>query len=422
MKANARNGAVSLGDLILLCLVVVGLVVGVHRYNRHLREAELEEQAMRDKEQKMAEAMAASREADRLSELERQRVEAAERESRLRRERAERDAEREREREERNRRAAERQRQIDEQRKKAEEDAANRKAVADVEGAFSSAQIVFAVDFPADRSPLEKDGVFYIASSEGFYGHGLFRVRMNAGKVLEVDAVSLEGDTLNATPDEFERVVLKKRFLLRDEDGVVWVFGTGRSNWTEKVSITTEEIVPGRAELGGLWSVLSNWGNMPRQKYRLSLKPVAGGRNLSLGIIGYTDSVSMDKVREQLLANLQSKRDKSANIKPPRFKRFKPTVVFCDAGHIEKRLDGVIEVARKYNSSMDSRTWGRLHDEAERQERKQMEVQRENQRLQAEYESKVSAILNKGIKGEELEAEARKYVLLIERSRSKLAR
>ena len=166
-------------------MVVVGLVVGVHWYNRHLREAELEEQAMRDKEQKMAEAMAASREADRLSELERQRVEAAERESRLRRERAERDAEREREREERNRRAAERQRQIDEQRKKAEEDAANRKAVADVEGAFSSAQIVFAVDFPADRSPLEKDGVFYIASSEGFYGHGLFRVRMNAGKVLD---------------------------------------------------------------------------------------------------------------------------------------------------------------------------------------------------------------------------------------------
>ena len=36
-----------------------------------------------------------------------------------------------------------------------------------------------------------------------------------------------------------------------------------------------------------------------------------------------------------------------------------------------------------------------------------------------EYESKVREMLDKGISGEEIEAEARKYVLLVERCRSK---
>ena len=66
------------------------------------------------------------------------------------------------------------------------------------------------------------------------------------------------------------------------------------------------------------------------------------------------------------------------------------------------------------------RRWEKLKEEAEKQERKLQEVRRENERLMQAYESKVREILSKEIRGEEIEAEARTYVLLIERSRSKL--
>ena len=61
-----------------------------------------------------------------------------------------------------------------------------------------------------------------------------------------------------------------------------------------------------------------------------------------------------------------------------------------------------------------------MKEEAEKQERKLQEVRRENERLMQAYESKVREILSKEFRGEEIEAEARKYVLSIERSRSKL--
>lgn len=62
----------------------------------------------------------------------------------------------------------------------------------------------------------------------------------------------------------------------------------------------------------------------------------------------------------------------------------------------------------------------RLKEEAERQERMRDEVLRENAQLMREHEDKVRAILSKGISGEQIEAEAKQYVLFVERSRTKL--
>ena len=158
-----------------------------------------------------------------------------------------------------------------------------------------------------------------------------------------------------------------------------------------------------------------------------------GGVDISLGIIEYSASISSSRIRDAILKSMQKRREESANIQPPKLKKFTPTVVFYD-GDIIRKETKVTRVPRqfkhlgtKYHGTVKQTTynqaeeqWKRLKAEAERQERKKEEILRENAQLMREHEDKVRAILSRGISGEQIEAEVQKYVLLIERSRSRL--
>ena len=315
-----------------------------------------------------------------------------------------------------------REQELQVQKAKAESEKANRERMDEVDNRFRSASIVFASDFSSDKSPLKKDGSFYAIGLDYISEQRIYEALVEHGAVVAVRVFSPRSEPTDVDVAAFTTGIMNSRILVLGEDGLVWICGTGKSFWTEKVSLAKEPIAPAKIELGELHSILSNWGRLPNLKYRLTLKsgkngvPVKGGKEIQLGIIEYDTTIPSDKIRDAVLTPMQKQREKAADIKPPKLKKFTPTVVFYDGNIISQEMR-VTKVPR--NWCKDNR-WGRLRDEAERQERMKNKVLRENDRIMREYEENVRKILNKGISGEQIEAELQKYVLLIERSRSRL--
>lgn len=350
------------------------------------------------------------------------------------RRKAEADAERERKR-------LAREKELQEQREKAEAEKANRERIEEVERKFKSASYVFASDFADEKSPIKKDGTFYAIGLDYISAQTIYEAMVEHGTIVAVRVFSPKGEPTDVDVKEFNDGVMRKRILAMGEDGVAWVLGTGKSSWTENVSLSDEEIMPAKRELGELFSILSGWGRLPDLKYRLTLKSkmkgvqVNGVADISLGIIAYGASISSGMICDAILKLMQKKREESANIRPPKLKKFTPTVVFYDGDIIRKEIK-VTKVPRQFKhlgtkryGTVKSTTydqaeeqWKRLKAEAERQERRKEEILRENAQSMREHEEKVRAILNKGISGEQIEAEVQKYVLLIERSRSRLSK
>ena len=363
----------------------------------------------------------------------RQREDDAERERKRREadaERARRKAEADAERE---RRRLAREKELQEQKEKAEAEKENRERIENVERKFRSAPMVFASDFSTDESPFKKDGTFYAIGLEYISDQKIYEAMVEQGVVVAARAFSAREEPIDVEVKTFTDNIMKSRLLVLGEDGVVWICGTGKSFWTEEASIAKGDITPSKKELGELYAILSKWDRLPTLRYRLTLKsskngsPVKCVKEIPLGIIKYAETISSDSIRDAVLKPLQEKREMSANIKPPKLKKFKPTVVLYD-GDITRKEMTVTKVPRtfkhhgastsKYNYALEQ--WQRLKREAELQQQKQDEVVRENARRMQEYNDKVRAILSKGITGEEIEAEVQKYVLLIERSRSRV--
>ena len=363
----------------------------------------------------------------------RQKEEDAERERRRRdadsereRRKAEADAERERKR-------LAREKELQEQREKAEAEKANRERIEEVERKFKSASYVFASDFADEKSPIKKDGTFYAIGLDYISAQKIYEAMVERGTIVAARSFSPRGEPIDVEVKEFNDGVMRGRILVMGEDGVVWICGTGKSTWKENVSLSDEEMTPAKRELVELFSILSGWGRLPDLKYRLTLKSKKKGADISLGIIEYGASISSVRICDAILKLMQKKREESANIRAPKLKKFTPTVVFYDGDVIRKEMK-VTKVPRyfkhlgtKYHGTVKQTTydqaeeqWKRLKAEAERQERRKEDVMRENEQIVREHEKKVRAILSKGISGEQIEAEVQKYVLLIERSRSRL--
>ena len=423
VKSEQRNVVIAISLLGLI--VVVALTI----YWRKMQNASAMQDGFRDEVFVEDSERARRQMEEENAERERRRKEA---ETERARRKAEADAERERKR-------LEREKELQEQKEKAEAERANRERIEDVERKFKSASIVFASDFAADKSPIKKDGTFYAIGLEYISDQKVYEAMVERGVVVAVRAFSTRGEPTDVEVKTFTDSIMKNRLLVMGEDGVAWICGTGKSSWIEKVSIANEDIMPAKKELGELFAILSKWGRLPNLKYRLTLKPskngvlVKGGNEIPLGIIEYTAAISSDRIRDAILKPLQKKRESSSDIKPPKLKKFTPTVVFYDGDIIRKGLK-VTKVPRTFKhlgtkvyGTVKNRTyeqaeeqWRQLKEEAERQERRKEEIIRENAQIMREHEEKVREILNKGISGEQIEAEAQKYLLLIERSRSKL--
>ncbi len=353
----------------------------------------------------------------------------------LRRERiAREEAEREKRKAEREQRTAEREKELQVQREKAEAEKEARERIEDVENRFKRGTLVFASDFPNDKSPLKKDGIFYAVGGGYLTDQKVYEAMVEDGKLSAVRTLSPQGSLEDVDVRAFSDIITTERMLIMGEDGIVWIFGTGKAYWTEKVTLANDEIVPSKVELKGLLPILASLGRVPENKFRLTLKPTNGGKDIPIGIIEYGETVSAMKIRDALLPMMKARRERAANLPKPKLKKFTPTVVLYDGSIISSGLGGVTKVPRtfkhlgtKHQGTVKAATymqaeerWKKLKAEAERQEREKEQVLRENQQRMQEYESKIRAILNQEIRGEDIENEAQKYVLLIERSRSRL--
>lgn len=421
VRSEQRNVAIAIS---LLVLIVFGALIIYWQNVSAMPNGFSDEVSAEDSER-------ARRQKEEYDERERKRKEAdAERARR----KAEADAERERKR-------LAREKELQEQREKAEAEKANRERIEEVEGKFKSAPFVFATDFADDKSPIKKDGTFYAIGLDYISGQKIYEAMVEHGTIVAVRSFSPKGETAEVDVKAFNDVVMRNRLLVMGDDGVAWICGTGKSAWTENVSLSYEVMTPAKRELGELFSILSGWGRLPDLKYRLTLKrkkksaQVNGGTDIFLGIIEYGESISSGRICDAVLKPMQKRREGAANIQPPKLKKFTPTVVLYDGDIIRKELK-VTKVPRTfkhlgtkrygtvkqttYNQAEEQ--WRQLKSEAERQERKKNEILRENEQILREHEDKVRAILSKGFSGEQIEAEVQKYALLIERSRSKLPR
>ena len=423
-----------IGIIAFAVVALCGLVFGLVWYNTYTRQKYAKEQEeLRLLEERKAKTV--QEEAERTKRMAEQEAEREKKKREFEAERERRKAEAEAERE---KKRLEREKELNEKQKKAEDEKANRERIEEIERKFKSSPMVFAVDFPESRSPLKKDGVFYAIGLDYISDNKIYEAMCEHGVITAARAFSPKGEPEDVDVKTFNEK-LKSRLLVKGENDVVWICGTGKSSWMENVSLRDEVIFPAKTELKELYAILFKWNCLPDLKYRLTLKSAKdgkltkGGREISLGIIAYDKSISLTRIRDSILKVLQKNRDKSANIKPPKLKKFKPTVVFYDGDIIRSEMN-VTKVPRKFkhlgtkhHGTVKHRTyeqaekqWQKLRDEAERQMRRQEEVKLENAKLMQNYEVEVRDVLSKAISGEEIESEVRKYLLLIERSRSKL--
>lgn len=176
----------------------------------------------------------------------------------------------------------------------------------------------------------------------------------------------------------------------------------------------------------------------PTIKYRVTLNAKNGNVEIKIGVV--EKEIDLQTVRSKVREKLTDRKLKrsGSGIKPPQMKKIKRTVVFYDGERIRKEIVGVTKVPRSFHFFGTSRNhdnkahvtdiiakarrdWELLREEAERQDRRELEIEVENQRRMDEYRHKVEvALRNSKPSEDEVDAELRLYRLFIERSRTKL--
>ena len=384
---------------------------------------------MRHKEENEIECLQTVKDSPSKDRMEREREEKkrkAASEAKIAKEKAEREAEREQKRKQR-------EAELLARKEKAELEQMNRERVSELERQFREGRLIFASDFKEDKQPIHQDGSIFAINFNYRTDRKIYEAIVEKGDITAVRVLSLTEESKDVDVKCFKEMLSTGKVLVKSDKGPIWIYGTGINNWTEKASIIGDEINPAKKELGELYSLLSGMGMMPDLKFRLTLKSKVGGDSTVMGIIGYNETMSRDKIRDVVVKSIQAKREKSINIKPPRLKKFTPTVVLYDGDIIRKEMR-VTKVPRtfkhlgsKHHGYVKSSTysqaknqWMELKNEAERQESKLRSILENNERAMQEYRNKIEAIIGKMITGEEIEAAAGQYILLIERSRSRL--
>ena len=219
----------------------------------------------------------------------------------------------------------------------------------------------------------------------------------------------------------------------------MWICGKTKMNELIEVPESADTYVPLSDFLGGALPVLNALKVVPPAiKYRVTLKKKNGKGEIKLGVV--ENEVDVQTIRSKVREQLTDRKLKSSGsgIKPPAMKKIKRTVVFYDGEKIVKGMTGVTKVPRSFTFfgtarnhdnkahvediiAQARRKWESLREEAERQDRRELEIEAENQRRMDEYRRKVDTALrnSKATEGE-VDTELRLYRLLIERSRTKL--
>lgn len=355
--------------------------------------------------------------------------------------RAREEAEREKRRAEKAKRDAERERERQEMAEKAKRERELREIVSKVELSFSGAASVFASDFPAGKQPFDfsEDGIIVVADENYIGGRSLYRLTVESKRLKTVQKVSQRDGSADVNPDDFMRMVTNKVVLTKLESGPVWICGNTKSSERIEVPDSSGVYSPLSDFMGGSLPVLNALHvTPPAIKYRVTLKTKNGNGEIKIGVV--EKEIDLQTIRSKVREQLTDRKLKSSGsgIKPPAMKKFKRTVVFYEGDRIFKTMTGVTKVPRSFRFFGTSRNhdnkshvndiienarrkWESLREEAERQDRRELEVEAENQRRMDEYRRKVDAALRNSKPTEnEVDEELRLYHLLIERSRTKL--
>ena len=350
-------------------------------------------------------------------------------------------AERQRERERKEKERAEARAELA---RKAEAERKARESYRAAQGAFSGKPSHFAESASKDKIDDPRranENARFWAIDKTFAEQGcIYEIATGTQGVASVGLRMMDGRLQDVAVDEFVPRLDKGVWAISNGE-VVWLFGTGKQIRTVAIPKGNAEVYPMGDELGELDVAMETLQiQTPDVRYRLSLKPRNGGEAISLGIIQGRDRLSLRRTREEVKGEIVERqaRTRLASLRKPKLKKFKQTVVFYDGDIIKKGIDGVTRIPRTFKylgtsryddyihiSDVKRRTrekWERMRDEAERQERRVIEVNAENHAAMEAYERQCEeARSNVSVSDKDIDEELKKYVLLIERSRTKVA-
>lgn len=328
--------------------------------------------------------------------------------------------------------------------RKAEEEKANRMAYRAAVDAFAGKDSYFAIGVPQKDLPdprqVAEERTFW-AADKSFCEQGLiYEIRTGAKGIESVFELLSNGSPRAVETGEFVQRMASGIWAVSTGDAV-WLWGTGKSARLVPLPGDMNDICPLSDELDdAAASVMALRMRLPDVRYRLSLKPKIGGEDLPLGIIQGRDRLPFARIRDAISKVIVERRlaKSLAQLKKPKAKKFKPTVVFYDGNIMSKSLNGVTRVPRSFEYRGTSRNdnnyahasaimerarqkWEKMRAEAERQERKAREVEAENFAALQTYQRKREELSrNVSVSEQEIESELGKYRLLIERSRTKI--
>ncbi len=349
--------------------------------------------------------------------------------------------ERQREREQKEKERAERRAELA---RKTEAERAVRESYRAAQNAFSDKPSYFAVGADkgkvADPRRVNEKATFW-AVDKSFAEQGIiYEIETDTQGIAAVCTRTSAGLSQEVDAQEFALHLDEGIWAISDGE-VVWILGTGKQARTVSLPEDGSDIYPMGDELGEANVALTTLRiKLPDVKYRLTLQPKVGGRDIALGVIQGRERLPMRRVREAVKGVLAERRvaQQLAQLKKPTPKRFKPTVVFYDGATMSKSINGVTRVPRSFTylgTSRGKRNYSHVDDivarerakyeqmraEAERQERKAREVEAANYAAMEAYKRKRADVLHSvSVRDREIDGELQKWKLLIERSRTKV--
>lgn len=354
-------------------------------------------------------------------------------EERLRRERQQ---ERERKEKEREARRAE-------QKRKAEADRQRRETYREAQDAFRGKPSYFAVSAPRGRvvdprvakSELRLWCVDKTYTSDGV----IYEIRTCSNGIESIKELSLTDEPKDMDVEEFKRRLDSSVWAIASESEI-WILGTGRQARFVPILKDCGDVCPLADEIGDADAAFESLRmKMPDVRYRVTLKPKSGGDDIPLGVIDGSQRISGDRMRAAVKDALAERKLASAGakLKRPKMKKYRPKVVLYN-GEIVKKMAGSTLVPKTFKFLGTSRyhdekrhvqdivdkarrEWEELKQEAERQERKADDVEASNFAAMQEYKRKLDELSrNISVTEREVLLELQKYILYVERSRTRL--
>lgn len=419
----------SIGPKVVLGLLIVSVIVGLFVYKNRLDAQRAQEFRMSEEQRVREESRSQEVEADRKRRAEQKAKEEAERAKR---------------REENAKREAEREKQRQEAQDRAESERRMRELIEGARNGFVGAPSVIAADFPDERSPLsyKTNGRFFAMDLKCVSEQKMYEIIVEDGKLSKVRSLSREVGELDVSPAEFEELTDDSIVFVKGDSGPVWICGKVKSRMNVPVPEIGSDLSPIAIFLGEGYAAMQSLRSVaPEIKFRITLQNGQSNRDIPLGVFKAEERVSAESVRSKVRDRLTEEKLKKAGsgLTPPKMKKVKRTVVFYEGERIFKAMNGVTKVPRTFKFFGTSRNndnkshvndiierakaqWEALCEEAKRQERRELEVEEENRQAKEEYQRRVDAAMrNARADSDDVDAELKKFKLLIERSKSKLA-